>query len=54
MLLLEVKAVAHLITRVCGGYGAIREIVEVILKSQGTWLNLIGAAGTESDLSSPI
>jgi 3-deoxy-D-manno-octulosonate 8-phosphate phosphatase (KDO 8-P phosphatase) len=50
----EVKAVAHLVTRVCGGYGAIREIVEVILKSQGTWLNLIGAAGTESDLSSPI
>ena len=42
----EVKAAAHLITQAHGGNGTIREIVEVILKSQGKWSNLIGAAGT--------
>jgi 3-deoxy-D-manno-octulosonate 8-phosphate phosphatase (KDO 8-P phosphatase) len=40
----EVKDAAHLITQAHGGNGTIREIVEVILKSQGRWLNLIGAA----------
>ena len=39
----EVKEAAHLITEAHGGNGTIREIVEVILKSQGTWMNLIGA-----------
>jgi 3-deoxy-D-manno-octulosonate 8-phosphate phosphatase (KDO 8-P phosphatase) len=37
----EVKSVAHLITGAPGGRGAIREIIEVILKSQGTWNDLI-------------
>ena len=32
----EVKNAAHLITRARGGKGTIREIVEIILKSQGT------------------
>jgi 3-deoxy-D-manno-octulosonate 8-phosphate phosphatase (KDO 8-P phosphatase) len=50
----EVKSVAHLITQARGGYGTIREIVEVILKSQGIWSNLIGAAGTVSELASPV
>jgi 3-deoxy-D-manno-octulosonate 8-phosphate phosphatase (KDO 8-P phosphatase) len=49
----EVKAAAHLITEARGGYGTIREIVEVILKSQGTWLNLIGSGGAPSGLSGP-
>ena len=40
----EVKNAAHLITRARGGKGAIREVVEIILKSQGTWISLIGAA----------
>jgi 3-deoxy-D-manno-octulosonate 8-phosphate phosphatase (KDO 8-P phosphatase) len=50
----EVKAAAHLVTRASGGHGAIREIVELILKSQGRWLNLIGATGTASDLPGPV
>jgi 3-deoxy-D-manno-octulosonate 8-phosphate phosphatase (KDO 8-P phosphatase) len=40
----EVKDVAHLITRAPGGRGAVREVVEAILKSQGMWAQLIGAA----------
>jgi 3-deoxy-D-manno-octulosonate 8-phosphate phosphatase (KDO 8-P phosphatase) len=37
----EVKDAAHLITRAHGGNGTIREIVEIVLKAQGRWLNLI-------------
>ena len=40
----EVKDAAHLITQAAGGRGAVREVVEVILKSQGRWSELIGAA----------
>lgn len=40
----EVKDAAHLITQAHGGDGAIREIVELILKSQGRWVNLIATA----------
>jgi 3-deoxy-D-manno-octulosonate 8-phosphate phosphatase (KDO 8-P phosphatase) len=40
----EVKDAAHLITEAHGGDGAIREIVELILKSQGRWVNLIATA----------
>jgi 3-deoxy-D-manno-octulosonate 8-phosphate phosphatase (KDO 8-P phosphatase) len=40
----EVKNAVHLITQAPGGRGAIREVVEVILKSQGTWNELIGTA----------
>jgi 3-deoxy-D-manno-octulosonate 8-phosphate phosphatase (KDO 8-P phosphatase) len=40
----EVKKAVHLITQAPGGRGAIREVVEVILKSQGTWNELIGTA----------
>jgi 3-deoxy-D-manno-octulosonate 8-phosphate phosphatase (KDO 8-P phosphatase) len=39
----EVKDAAHLITQAPGGRGAVREVVEVILKSQGRWTELIGA-----------
>ncbi len=37
----EVKDAADLITQAPGGRGAIREVVELILKSQGTWSGLI-------------
>lgn len=33
----ETLAVAHFITRAAGGQGAVREVVEVILKAQGRW-----------------
>lgn len=39
----EVKDAVHLITQAHGGNGTIREIVELILKSQGRWINLIQA-----------
>jgi 3-deoxy-D-manno-octulosonate 8-phosphate phosphatase (KDO 8-P phosphatase) len=37
----EVKETAHLITLAPGGRGVVREVVEVILKSQGRWNELI-------------
>jgi 3-deoxy-D-manno-octulosonate 8-phosphate phosphatase (KDO 8-P phosphatase) len=37
----EVKDAVHLVTRANGGKGTIREIVEIILKSQDRWINLI-------------
>ena len=33
----EAKAAAHLVTRAAGGHGAVREVVEMILKAQGKW-----------------
>jgi 3-deoxy-D-manno-octulosonate 8-phosphate phosphatase (KDO 8-P phosphatase) len=33
----EVKSVAHVVTRACGGRGAARETVELILRAQGSW-----------------
>ena len=33
----EVRDAAHLVTAAAGGRGAFREVVEVILKSQGLW-----------------
>jgi len=33
----EAKAAAHFTTRAAGGHGAIREIIEMILKAQGKW-----------------
>ncbi len=37
----ETRAVAHYVTRAKGGRGAVREVVEMILKSQGLWNDLI-------------
>jgi 3-deoxy-D-manno-octulosonate 8-phosphate phosphatase (KDO 8-P phosphatase) len=37
----EVRNEAHLITQSAGGQGAVREIVEFILKAQGRWDDLI-------------
>ena len=37
----EVRDAAHLITKLAGGQGAMRELIETILKSQGTWNELV-------------
>jgi 3-deoxy-D-manno-octulosonate 8-phosphate phosphatase (KDO 8-P phosphatase) len=37
----EVKATAHLITQRPGGQGAVREVIELILRAQGHWDALI-------------
>jgi 3-deoxy-D-manno-octulosonate 8-phosphate phosphatase (KDO 8-P phosphatase) len=37
----EVKLAAHFVTRAAGGRGAVREVVELILKSQGRWHDLV-------------
>lgn len=40
----EVKRAAHYTTARSGGNGAIREVVELLLKSQGRWEEMIGQA----------
>src|SRR5271169_2039621 len=40
----EVKRAAHYITTVKGGEGAIREVVELILKAQGKWKKAVPLA----------
>lgn len=37
----EVRAAAHYVTRVTGGSGAVREVVELVLKATGRWEDLI-------------
>ena len=37
----EARAVAHYVTRADGGSGAVREVVELILKAQGRWSDLV-------------
>jgi 3-deoxy-D-manno-octulosonate 8-phosphate phosphatase (KDO 8-P phosphatase) len=37
----EVKANVHLITQRAGGQGAVREVIELILRSQGVWDTLL-------------
>lgn len=37
----EVKKAVHLVTKATGGHGAIRELVEVILKGQNRWQELV-------------
>jgi 3-deoxy-D-manno-octulosonate 8-phosphate phosphatase (KDO 8-P phosphatase) len=37
----EVRQAAHLVTRLRGGEGAVREALEAILKAQGRWRDLI-------------
>jgi 3-deoxy-D-manno-octulosonate 8-phosphate phosphatase (KDO 8-P phosphatase) len=46
----EVKDTAHLVTTAPGGRGAVREVVEVILKSQGRWKELVGMVFAASSL----
>jgi 3-deoxy-D-manno-octulosonate 8-phosphate phosphatase (KDO 8-P phosphatase) len=37
----EVKAAAHLVTQRPGGQGAVRELIELILRAQGHWETLL-------------
>ena len=37
----EVRARAHFVTKHPGGHGAVREVVEFILKAQGRWEDLV-------------
>lgn len=37
----EVREAAHVVTQARGGYGAVRELVELILQRQGTWTGLV-------------
>ena len=37
----ETRAAAHYITQAHGGHGAVREMVELILKAQGRWDDLV-------------
>jgi len=39
----EIKNLAHYITQREGGRGAVREVAELILKSQGKWQKIVGA-----------
>jgi 3-deoxy-D-manno-octulosonate 8-phosphate phosphatase (KDO 8-P phosphatase) len=40
----EVKRAAHYVTRTRGGEGAVREVIELILKAQGKWAAAIKKA----------
>jgi 3-deoxy-D-manno-octulosonate 8-phosphate phosphatase (KDO 8-P phosphatase) len=37
----EAKAAAHYVTRADGGRGGVREVVEMILKAQNKWQNVL-------------
>lgn len=37
----ETRSVAHYVTRAEGGRGAVREVIELILRSQGRWNDLV-------------
>ena len=43
----EVKAVAAYVTRAAGGHGAVREVVEMLLKARGRWTELLERYFTE-------
>jgi len=36
-----VCAAAHVVTRARGGFGAVREFIELMLKAQGKWDELV-------------
>ena len=37
----EVKAAAHYVTQAQGGEGAVREVVEILLKAQNRWREIL-------------
>jgi len=37
----EIRRIVHLATRAAGGAGAVRELIEVILRAQGKWRNVL-------------
>jgi 3-deoxy-D-manno-octulosonate 8-phosphate phosphatase (KDO 8-P phosphatase) len=44
----ELRETAHYTTRLCGGRGAVRETIEVILKAQGRWKALLQRYGSRA------
>ena len=49
----EVQAVAHMVTTANGGCGAIREVIELVLKAQGLWSKALAKYGlSESPMTS--
>lgn len=45
---LEVRVESNLVTRTRGGHGAVREVIEIILRAQGRWQELLEAYFQES------
>ena len=45
----EVKKCAMYTTEAAGGYGAVREVIEIILKAQGHWDDLLRVTGGQTD-----
>ena len=41
----EVKAEAHHVTAAPGGHGAVREVVELLLRAQGRWTDILARYG---------
>jgi 3-deoxy-D-manno-octulosonate 8-phosphate phosphatase (KDO 8-P phosphatase) len=39
----EVRAVAHFVTTTPGGHGAVREVIEWLMRAQGTWQPVVDA-----------
>jgi 3-deoxy-D-manno-octulosonate 8-phosphate phosphatase (KDO 8-P phosphatase) len=48
----EVKAIAHGVTRRRGGYGAVREFAEALLRARGQWAALVEAYVSQRDRAS--
>lgn len=44
----EVRALASFVTRAAGGHGAVREIVEALLKARGVWPEMLERYFTEA------
>ncbi len=43
----EVKKMAHVVTERPGGSGAVREVIEMLLKAQGSWQEILDKYGVE-------
>lgn len=43
----EARAAAHHVTEACGGRGAVREVIEMILRAQGLWAEVLDRFGIE-------
>ncbi len=41
----EVKRLAHLVTEARGGAGAVREVIEILLRAQGKWAEILRKYG---------
>jgi 3-deoxy-D-manno-octulosonate 8-phosphate phosphatase (KDO 8-P phosphatase) len=44
----EVKKIVHLVTEAAGGGGAVREVIEVLLRAQGKWDEILRKYGLPS------